>query len=437
MLPPGPKGSWLPTLKFVRSPRKMLEQWRHEFGDPFLLHALNGPIVLTGREDLIREIFGTDPEKFEQFAVQTILPVLGSGSILAMMGDQHRRERKLLMPMFHGDRMRSYGRNMCELAMQSATARLKAGRVQTLPMMIEISFAVIVQSILGGTDPRELDRLVAACKSFIESVNPLLLFTRRSHISCLGLSPWDRFQRAKSRLFALIDQIIAGHRTASHQDDDILSLLCQATYEDGQPMTQEHIRDELLTFLFAGHETTALTLTWAMYHLHRHPTTLSRLRDELDQTAGDPADLASAVYLKACIQETLRIHPIVTEVVRKLREPMQLDQYTIPEGFGVSPVTVLAHYNPQNYPQPDEFRPERFLDKSYSPFCYMPFGGGHRRCIGAAFASYELAMVLGTLIKHFSFEPVDHSKVVPVRRNVTMGPSSCVPLKISARATCN
>ncbi len=434
MLPSGPKGSWLPTLRLIRNPRKMLETWRTEFGDPFLMRALNGPLVITGKEEWIREIFGTDPSKFDQFAVQTILPVLGSGSIFAMIGDSHRRERKLLMPMFHGDRMRSYGNDMCDQALRCAHQHLEKGSVETLEMMTDISFGVIVKSIIGGTEAKELSDLIAASKLFVDSVNPILLFTRRSHFSFLGISPWDRFIKAKAQLVELIDRIIDRHLTKLDRHDDILSMLCQATYEDGQPMTRDHIRDELLTFLFAGHETTALTLTWAMYHLHRHPLVLHRLREELDPLELDPAELNKASYLKACIQETLRIHPIVTEVVRKLREPLELGPYTVPAGYGVAPATVLAHYNPDVYPEPDRFHPERFLDRSYSPFCYLPFGGGHRRCVGAAFATYELAIVLGTLLKKFSFELLSQQEVVPVRRNITMAPSSSVPMKITARA---
>lgn len=433
MLPPGPKGSWSPTLKFIRSPRQMLEKWRAEFGDPFLLHALNGPIVLTGREDLIREIFGTDPDLFDQFAIQTILPVMGSGSIFSMVGSQHRRERKLVMPMFHGDRMRSYGRNMCDLTAANAQQSLSSGRIETLPLMTDISFGVIVQNIIGGTEQNELDALVAASRKVIAAISPILLFTRKSHISFLGLTPWDKFCRAKSELYAQIDRIIDGRQSTSQQHDDILSLLCQATYEDGQPMTREHIRDELLTFLFAGHETTALSMTWAMYHLHRYPEVLERLRAELDQCGEDPADLASCEFLKACVQETLRIHPIVTEVVRKLKQPLQLAEFTIPAGYAVSPVTVLAHYNPDVYPDPERFNPDRFIGKSYSPFVYMPFGGGHRRCVGAAFASYEMSMVIGTLIRRFKFELIEEKEVVPVRKNVTMAPSSDVPLRIWER----
>lgn len=433
MLPPGPKGSWIPTLKFIGSPRKMLEQWRDQYGDPFLLHALNGPIVLTGREDLIRQIFGCDPDIFDQFAIQTILPVMGSGSIFSMIGNEHRRERKLLMPMFHGDRMRSYGQNMQDLAIRKVEAKLDSGRIDTLPLMTEISFGVIVQNILGGTNGPEIEALIESSRRVINSIRPLLLFTRRSHISFFGLTPWDRFLRAKQDLFEQMDRIIESRLHGSQDHDDILSLLCSASYEDGQPMTRQHIRDELLTFLFAGHETTALSMTWAMYHLHRHPEVLRRLLTELDDCGDDVVQLGSAEYLKACVQETLRVHPIVTEVVRKLKQPIQLGDYLIPAGFAVSPVTVLAHYNAEVYPEPERFDPSRFLEKSYSPFCYMPFGGGHRRCVGAAFAGYEMTIVLGTLLRQFSFELIENSPVVPVRRNVTMAPSSCVPVSVSRR----
>ncbi|MCA9161148.1 MAG: cytochrome P450, partial [Planctomycetales bacterium] len=191
-----------------------------------------------------------------------------------------------------------------------------------------------------------------------------------------------------------------------------------------------HIYSELITFLFAGHETTALTLTWAMYHLHRNPAAYASLVQELDSLEDDsPARLAAAPYLKATVQETLRVHPIVTETLRKLKAPLTLGDYRLPAGMAVAPATVLAHYNPATYEEPEKFRPERFMERSYSPFQYMPFGGGHRRCIGAAFASFETAIVLGTLLKRFQFELVDSAPVVPKRRNVTIGPSTAVPLR--------
>ena len=411
----------------------MLEQWRDRFGDPFLLQAFNGPLVITGREDLIREVYGTDPDVFEPFAVQTLVPILGAGSIFALTGSEHRRERKLLMPMFHGDRMRTYGASMCQQALDLAQRELPSGRVQTLPLMTDISYGVIVRNIIGGTSGQALADLIGASKAMVRALHPLLLFSARTHVSFLGLSPWDRLRKAKAELCRQIEVQIDHRRSGRVEYDDILSLLCQSTYEDGQPMTREHICDEMMTFLFAGHETTALSLTWAMYHLHRHPAVRDRLLRELDSIEGTPAELAAAPYLKACIQETLRIHPIATETLRKLNQPMVLGEYRLPAGHGVAMATVLAHYNPQVYPDPEEFRPERFLERSYSPFTYMPFGGGHRRCVGAAFASYEMAMVLGTLLRQFQFELVEAAEVRPVRRNVTMGPSSLVPLRIAAR----
>lgn len=411
----------------------MLEACRDKYGDPFFFHSLNGPTVVTGREDLIREIYGANPDNYLPFATETIIPLLGEGSLFAMMGSDHRRERKLLMPMFHGDRMRAYGENMCRLAYRVAEDAVKIGRLQTLPLMTDVSFAVIAENIIGNSSLEEQSALVQRCKTMIQRLSPLLFFTRRTHFSLLGLSPWDRFVKAKTDLYSHIDRIIDERQRSSDSHDDILSLLCNAQYEDGTPMTRPHIRDELITFLFAGHETTALSLTWAMYHLHRNPETLAILRQELDSLDGSATAFAAAPYLKACVQETLRIHPIVTETLRKLKEPMSLGEFQIPAGYAVVPATVLAHYNPDIYPNPDQFNPERFLDKSYSPFVYMPFGGGHRRCIGAAFATYEMMMVLGTMLKHFDFQQIEAKDVVPKRRNVTMGPSSEVPLIIRKR----
>jgi len=433
-LPPGPKGKWLPTLRLIRNPREALEAWRNDFGDPFLMNALNGPVVVTGREDLIRTIYGQSPEMYEPFAVETMHPLIGPSSIFVLTGEQHRRERRLVMPMFHGDRMKAYGGAMQQTAAQQV-ARL-AGHQKCLvaPLMTAISLEIIVRTIFGSDDHESAQKMIDASSRLAASANPLLFFSRRTHVACFGISPWDRWRKTKASLTELIDRAIEARRPEAHIREDILTLLCNAKYDDGQPISREHIHSELLTFLFAGHETTALSMTWAIYHIHRNPQVLTRLRDELDCLVDDtPPTLAAAPYLKCVIQETLRIHPIVTETLRKLREPMDLGGYRIPAAMAVAPATVLAHYNPQTYPDPNAFRPERFEQRSYSPFEYMPFGGGHRRCIGAAFAVYEMAMVLGVMLKRYEFELLDTKAVVPKRRSVTMGPSSNVPVRIKSR----
>lgn len=429
-LPLGPRGSLLPTLQLIRNPRAALEGWVRQYGDPFLLTALNGAVVVTGREDLIRAIHGQDPNIYAPFASATIDPLMGSGSMLTLEGESHRRERRLIMPMFHGDRMKAYGESMQQCALDRFEACRNQREILTLNLMTDISLEIIVRTIFGGSDPEFVSHLIHASQKVVASASPLLFFSRKSHVSFLGFSPWDRWNKAKHELQRYLDRVIDRRQRSGDTGDDILSLLSSATYEDGQPITREHIYSELITFLFAGHETTALTLTWAMYHLHRNPAAYSSLVNELDSLEDDsPARLASAPYLKATVQETLRVHPIVTETLRKLKAPLTLGEYRLPAGVAVAPATVLAHYNPLTYEEPEQFRPERFIERSYSPFQYMPFGGGHRRCIGAAFASFETAIVLGSLLKRFQFELVDSAPVVPKRRNVTIGPSTAVPLR--------
>lgn len=433
-LPPGPKGKWGPTLRLIRNPREAMESWAKEFGDPFLLTALNGPVVVTGREDLIRVIHGQSPEIYEPFAVATIGPLIGPESIFVLDGDAHRRERRLVTPMFHGDRMKAYGQAMQETAIEQLTARIGDDPISTSSLMTSISLEIIVRTIFGSDDRQAAVQMMEASHQMVAAAHPLLFFTRRAHFSFLGLSPWDRWKKAKSRLTRLFDQASETRRESAVERSDILSLLSNAKYEDGQPITQRHLQSELLTYLFAGHETTAVSMTWAIHHIHRNPPVLLRLREELDSMSDpSPAELAAAPYLKCVIQETLRIHPIVTETLRKLKEPIDLGDHHIPAGMAVAPATVLAHHNPTTYPDPESFRPARFEDRSYSPFVYMPFGGGHRRCVGAAFATYEMAIVLGTLLKHYDFALLDTKPVVPKRRSVTIGPSSDIPVRVRPR----
>jgi cytochrome P450 family 110 len=435
-LPPGPRGTWGTTLKLIRNPRAALEGWVKQYGDPFFFRPLNGPVIVTGREDLLRVIHGQDPSLYEPFAMPTTVPLLGAGSMLVLQGERHKRERRMMSPMFQGERMKVYGGLMQEIAVDCVQQhrRQNSDRVLTSELMQDISLRIIIRAIFGGDDPELAQRMFAASKTMAARANPLLFFTARSHFSCGGLSPWDRWLKAKRQLCDLLDIAIEARLRDSQPRVDILAMLCQATYEDGQPMSREEIYAELLTFLFAGHETTALSLTWAIYHIQRDSRIQQALREELDALPDEsPAGLAEADYLKATIQETLRINPLVTETLRKLREPLELGGYHLPAGMGLALATVLAHYNPETYPEPDLFRPERFLERSFSPFQYMPFGGGHRRCIGAAFASYEMAMVLGVLLRRYEFHLLDPRPVVPKRRSVTMGPSSPVPVKIVPR----
>ncbi len=429
-LPPGPAGRLRPTLKLIRDPQGALNEWRSTYGDPFFMHALNGPVVITGRADLIHEIFARDAAHYDPFATKALVPILGAGSMLCLAGSAHRRERKLIMPMFHGDRMRSYAAIM-QQATQEAMQNVAHSEFNMLDVTTSISLKVIVEAIFGGEDSQSVTNLMRLARKAIRDISPLLFFSPKLHFSFLGLSPWDRFVRARNRLREAFDVELASRADTSVQRDDIMTMLTQASYEDGSRISPNDAYEELGTFLFAGHETTAISMAWAMYHLHTHPESLQLLQQEL-LAAGEvpPEVLAGLPYLKAVVQETLRMHPVITEVVRLSNVPMKLAGYDLPAGTAVAPAIVLAHYDENVFESPNEFRPERFLDRKYSSAEYLPFGGGHRRCAGAAFATYEMAIALGTIVANYKLELLESKPVRPKRRNVTMGPSTGIRMRV-------
>lgn len=437
-LPPGPRGKLATTLKIVRDPKAAFSTWAKQYGDPFLVHAANGPIVVTGRPDLIKEIFGAEPDYFEPFAAKTLLPLLGAGSVLLLNGNAHRKERRMLTPLFHGERMKAYASEIQAVALRAMQEHEGGKPFATLPLTTRVSFEVIVRTIFGAHNETDVAALTDAGRLLVKRSNPLLFFSRKTHFPFLGLSPWDHFQSALKRLNAALDLEIAKcqQRSRDLSGGDILSLLVNAEYEDGSRMTSAEIRDELRTFMFAGHETSAIAMAWAMYLIHVNPRVRNRLREELSKVdMSNPLEFTTNEYLKSTIQETLRIHPIVTEVLRLLQRPFDLGEFHLPVGMGVAPAVILAHYNEELFPNPTEFRPERFIERSFSPFEYLPFGGGHRRCIGAAFANFEMAVVLGTWLKTYEFESLDRQEVVPKRRNITLGPSTEVMMRITPSQT--
>ncbi len=417
-------------MQLIRDPRGALHKWRSMYGDPFFVHALNGPVVVTGRADLIHDIFSHDSSHFDPFATKALAPILGAGSMLCLAGAAHRRERKLIMPMFHGDRMRSYA-NIMQQAARESMERVVHSECNILDVTTSISLKVIVQAIFGGEESRSIANLMQLSRVSVRDTSPLLFFSPKFHFGFFGLSPWDRFLKAKRELRNAFDSELARRSGITAERDDILTLLLNATYEDGSRIAADDAYDELATFLFAGHETSAIAMAWAIYHLHTHPEKLQRLHQELqDAGAVPPEVLAGLPYLKAVVQETLRMHPIVTEVVRLLNVPMKLGEYDLPAGTAVAPAIVLAHYDENVFESPDDFRPERFLDRKYTSAEYLPFGGGHRRCAGAAFATYEMSIALGTIIGNYSLELLESKPVLPKRRNVTMGPSTGIRMRI-------
>lgn len=427
-LPPGPRNALLQTYQYTRDPYSWFTRNRKIYGDIFTARVVNGTIVIVGHPAGAQAIFGADPETFIPFAAKAVEPIVGANSMLFLSGARHRRERKLLMPPFHGERMRAYGEIIRDAALSTAKRWVPGQPMVFQDSSQAISLEVIIRAIFGITDRTRVDSVREKIVHFVNETNPALFFFPFLQHSFGGFGPWARFTKIRTDVSALLNAEVETRRNASDPGTDILSLMLAARHEDGSAMSAEEIHDELLTLVFAGHETTGIALAWAIYWLLRNPECMNRLLAEIDSLGAnpDPDALARLPYLDGVIQETLRLHPIVPDVPRQLARPFDLEGYHLPKGTGIAVATSLLHTRPDIYPEPQRFKPERFLERKFSPFEYTPFGGGARRCLGAAFATYEMKIVLGTILAHHRLVLAEPGEVRPSRRNVVLGPATGV-----------
>lgn len=428
-LPPGPGNFLLQTYRYTRDPYGYLARMRDTYGDPFTVRVVNGTVVMAGSPAGAQQIFTADPDTFVPFAAKAIVPLVGANSMLYLSGARHRRERKLLMPAFHGDRMRAYGETIREAAL-AAAARFPRGQAFVFQDHSQwISLEVIIRAVFGVVEPARVEAVRNAILDVVNAAEPSLLFFPFLQRSILGMGPWARLQEAKARIRVLIDAELAARRSRPAQaGEDILSRMLAARHEDGSPMSDDELHDELLTLLFAGHETTGIALAWAIYWLLRTPDCMERLLSELDAEGDrpEPEVIARLPYLDAVVHETLRLHPIAPDAPRTLARPLELGGYRLPAGVAVAVASALLHIRPDTFPEPERFNPQRFLDRKFTPFEYTPFGGGARRCLGAAFATYEMKIVLATLLRANGFSLAEPREVLPGRRNVVLGPATGV-----------
>ncbi|MCA9713949.1 MAG: cytochrome P450 [Myxococcales bacterium] len=435
-LPPGPRSTLLSTYKALRAPYEEYRKWVEEYGDPVTIPALNGTVVMTGDPAAVKQIFAFDPQGFDIFAAETVKPLVGERSVLLVTGAHHKRLRKLMAPPFHGARMRAYGQIMIDVARRHLEALTPGESAPIQRVTQAISLEVIVRAVFGFADPARVEESARAMVETMEAVHPAFLFARALQREFFGLGPYARFTRARDRGYALLDAQIAECRARPEGREDILAMLMAARDEDGEGLSDAEIRDQLVTLLIAGHETTAITLAWALYWLHRDDEARARLLAELDGLGDGPLEpeaVAALPYLGAVCSETLRLNPIVPDIIRVLARPMTLKGYELPVGVGVCPAAALVHQRPELYPEPDRWRPERFLERSFGPSEYLPFGGGHRRCIGAAFAVYEMKLVLAVALRGHLLRLVKDGPIRPVRRNITMAPEGGVEMRYEGR----
>jgi cytochrome P450 len=428
---PGPRTPGLfNSLELAFAPRKFALRHTARHGRAFRVPSLLGPILYTSNVEHVKRIFAADSGAFDTFQAATFSAFLGPRSVFVSAGKLHKRQRKLLSPPLNGTRLRALGARIEKLAEHRVNQLRPGQRLRALDLATAFTLDVIVAAVFGVEEEAEQGELLALLGALVNTIPVLTIFA--PSLRHPWFRPWARYRETQLRFEAWLTSKIARRRADGARGPDVLSLLLDARCEDGTPLDDGEIRDQLVTLLLAGHETTAVTVTSCLERLHRHPEVLARLRAELSG-AKQGADVQRLPYLSAVLNETLRIDPIVPEVGRVSNADLALDDALVVKAGELVVVLIEAlHHDPELYPEPATFRPARFLERSYAPYEYAPFGGGVRRCLGAAFTDYESKILLATLLDRVTFELEDSRPEPRARRNATMGPKHGVPLRVLA-----
>lgn len=382
-------------IAFLTARHRAVAAVGRRYGSPFTVKLpIFGETVVIGDPALIKDLFTTGSDLVGR--ASNLGTVLGPGSTFSLDGDEHRARRKLLVPPFHGKRMVGYEAIVEEEVLREIESWPEGREFETLQPMMRITLNAILRTVFGaqGSAFDELRELFPAMIPLASRMTLMPAAFRRD----LGpWTPWGRVQRFRSRYNEIIAELIAEARNDPAFDDrnDVLALMLHARYEDGSPISDDHIADELLTLLSAGHETTATTLAWAIERLRRHPRLLSRLAADVDANATE--------LLQATIWEVQRVRPVVEATIRVTRERIRLGEWVIPENQAIIASIVMSHASERNFAHPKLFNPDRFLGGNPDTHTWIPYGGGIRRCIGAAFANMEMTVTLRTLLREFEF----------------------------------
>jgi cytochrome P450 family 110 len=359
--------------------------------------------------------------------------VVGENSLFLLEGERHLLERRLVGQPLQGARMRSYGREIVALVEDQLSCR-EVGDVIPMTELVEaISLGIIIRLVFGVSHEKRAQLYRDVVGRFLGSYSTLLAYVPLARRSIGPLGPWSRFVRARRDFSRLVEDDIAAAQAASSRES-VLEHLRAVTDSDGRMLSQAEVRDELVTLLLAGHDTTSRGLAWALYFLHTNAGVLASVRHELTEASDrEPEGALTAPYMDAVCSEVLRLNPIVNWVERVPVEPFHLLDWTVGPGDVLAPCVFLAHRREDVFPDPLAFRPERFLERKYASYEYFPFGGGTRRCIGQAFGLQVMRLVLATILAHWELELVNPGEVRPIRRGASMGPSGRLDMRIVAR----
>jgi cytochrome P450 len=443
-LPAGPRmPAALQTLGAWSRPTAFLERARARYGPRFTLRFLGqAPFVMLSDPEEIKQLFLASPDVVHPGEGALILePIVGRNSVILLDEGPHLEQRKLMLPAFHGERMQGLADLMSELTERELAGWPREQAIALHPRLQRLTLEIILRAVFGLEQGAQLDSLretLGEILAFAES--PLSLLPRpRGLLARFG--PAARFQRLMDHADELIFEVIAERRDAHEQStgeenegEDVLAMLLGARHEDGSPMSPQELRDELMTALVAGHETTASQLAWAFERLAREPAVLRRLQDELDEGAGE--EQAGEEYLTAVVNEILRHKPVLPYAqVSIVQQPIEIGGINYPPGVALVANAYLLHHDPAIYPEPHAFRPERFLNGSPGTYAFIPFGGGRRRCLGASFALLEMKLVLRIVLERCELRPAGEGAEATRRRSITTSPARGAQVVLRDRTT--
>ncbi len=417
-------------MDWILRPLHYLEMGQRRLGDVFRARGSLFDWVFISHPEDIKYVLTHDNKEFSASGeLNAVLePLLGQHSIILLSGKEHQNRRKLIMPPFHGDRLKIYGDLIRQLTREVMAEMTPGSAFKARDMTQKISMRVILQAVFGLHAGERYERLEKLLKTRLDLAgSPLASTLIFIPVLRTDLGPWSPGGKINALQTEIDDLLFAEIRDRRANFDpertDILSLMLMAQDEEGNGMTDQELRDELMTLLVAGHETTATAMAWALYWIHRDPTIQEKLLQEINSEAStDPIGLTKLPYLSAVCNETLRIYPVgMLTFARLVEQPVELGGYGLNPGDIVVGVIYLLHHREDLYPNPNEFRPQRFLERQFSPYEFMPFGGGMRRCVGAALAMYEMKIVLGTILPEFDLQLAESGPVIPQRRGITLG----------------
>lgn len=436
------KQSFLQLIKWINTPADFLEESTQRYGEDYTVE-FPGKSVITflSNPQSIEDILTIPRETFDfERGVEVFGPLVRKNSLMRLDIASHKRHRQLIMPALHGDRMRFYGKLICELT-EKMMEQWMVGTTFNLKQCIhQVTLNVLLEVVIGFTKDERSQKLRHASLSLIEIANSqsfgFHMFLPFLQIDLGPRSLWGRFLRLQKEFEELIYPEIAQRlKQPNPERTDILTMLLSAQDEEGQTMSKEELCDEVITLLLTGYDTTTMTLLWAFYWLHRTPEALERLVAEID-TVSDHSDkktITQLPYLTATIQETMRINPaILVGAPRVLATSMKIKGYEFSGGAEIWPSIYSAHRREEVYPDPGQFKPERFLGRQYSPYEYLPFGGGHRFCIGNAFSQYQMKLILFTVLSQYELALIDFRPVRRVRRGPGVQPAKPLKMKVTA-----